>query len=57
MIVGDDEPEVCSLHGCEMDGEFCPECEAENAERMKAATDGREYVSLMGGEMWIESDH
>lgn len=24
-----DEPEVCSIHGCEMDGELCPECEKE----------------------------
>ncbi len=21
-----DQPEICSLHGCEMDGEFCMEC-------------------------------
>ena len=23
-----DEPEVCSIHGCQMDGEHCPECAA-----------------------------
>lgn len=22
-----DEPEICSLHDCEMDGEYCYECE------------------------------
>ncbi len=24
-----DEPETCSIHGCEMDGEYCAKCEAE----------------------------
>ena len=23
------EPEICSIHKCQMDGEYCPECEKE----------------------------
>jgi len=28
-----EDAETCSLHGCEMDGEFCPECENDNYDR------------------------
>jgi len=25
-----DYPEICSIHKCEMDGERCPECDADD---------------------------
>ena len=31
-----EDPEICSLHGCEMDGEFCPECDEDNYEWEKS---------------------
>lgn len=35
-----DEPEVCSLHGCEMNGEHCPECDHEgHADHCKGCGD------------------